>query len=342
MKNFSGASISFTSLFSVVLLIIGALGLIYGLLLLVGADPEVTAHAIYMATFGSLRNFGETLLRATPLLLIAVTLAPSLRAGVYNIGAPGQMGMGAIAATIVALNIPTHNQFIVVTACAMAATGLIAGILKAHWKINEIVPTLALNFIVAAILQYLLNGPMQGHFANLPQSSPLPVSAGLPVILPGTRVHIGLIIAIAAGVALFVVDRSLIGYRLRLLGANATLAKRAGVRPGVYTMWLFAVAGIGAGLAGWMQVAGIDHRLYPSLSDPVGYAGLFVALLGGLNPWGIIVAAFLFGALLNGGEALQVGAGVAPEIIQVLLGLILYIYAAKARNRASGAVDQGV
>lgn len=318
--------------------VIIVLAAVSGLLLLVHADPGQTAQAMLRATFGSPRSFGETLVRAAPLLIIAVTLAPSLRVGLYNIGAPGQMGMGALAATVVAIDCPGQSKLLVLPACAIAAalagsaTGLLPGFLKARWKINEIVPTLALNFIVVSVLGYLLNGPMKGDYGNLPQSSPLPASSWITIILPGTRAHIGLLVALAAVPVLLALDWSLIGYRLRLFGANIVLAKRARVDPTKYVMWLFAVAGAGGGLAGWMQVAAIDHRLYTGVADPVGYAGLFVALLGALHPVGIVLASFFLGGLLHGGEALQVAAGVSPEIIQVLLGLILFAYAAAPRD----------
>jgi general nucleoside transport system permease protein len=301
----------------------------------VGVDPVAAANVLWRSTFGSLRTFGEGLVRATPLLMISVTLLPSLRAGLYNIGAPGQLGAGALSATVVALSTPNVPSWLVVPICAVVAlvagggAAAIPGYLKARWKTNEIVSTLAMNFIVVAILGYLLNGPLQSDFANLPQSPSLPANSGLPLLFTGARAHIGLLVALAFVPALLALDRSLVGYRLRLFNFNPVLATRAGVNPKAYILWLMTLGGAGAGLAGWMQVAAIDHRLYPGVANPIGYAGLFVALLGTLHPLGCIVAAYLLGALLYGGAAMQVGAGVSPEIIQVFLGLILFVYAAR-------------
>jgi general nucleoside transport system permease protein len=312
-----------------------ALALIVGLFEAVGVDPLLAASVVWKSTLGSLRTFGEGLVRATPLLMISATLLPSLRAGLYNIGAPGQLGAGALGTTLVALSLPSASSWIVVPLCAIAAflaggaTAFVPGLLKAHWRVNEIVSTLAMNFIVVAVLGYLLNGPLQSDFANLPQSPSLPRNSALPLLIPGTRAHIGLLVALAFVPALLALDRSLIGYRLRLFSVNPTLAKRAGVEPKAYITWLITFGGAGAGLAGWMQVAAIDHRLYPTVASPIGYAGLFVALLGALHPLGGVVAALLLGALLYGGAALQVGAGVSPEMIQVFLGLILFIYASR-------------
>ena len=316
--------------------ITAVVGVVSVLLLSVGVSPGNAASALWTAAFGTPRSVGETLIRATPLLLIAVTLVPSLRAGLYNIGAPGQMGAGALASTLIAINTEGMSPGIVLPMCAIggcAAGMLVAfvpGVLKARWKSNEIISTLALNFIVLAVLGYLLNGPMQSDFANLPQSDALPASSSLPTVIPGTRAHIGLIIALALVPLLWALDRSRLGYRLRIFGANPSLARQARVKPGRYLVWLMTLGGAGAGLAGWMQVAAVDHRLYPSIADPVGYAGLFVALLGALHPLGIVIAALALGVLLHGGDSLQVGAGVSPEIVQVLLGLILLAYAVRA------------
>jgi general nucleoside transport system permease protein len=312
-----------------------ALALITGLFETVGVDPILAASVVWKSTFGSLRTFGEGLVRATPLLMISATLLPSLRAGLYNIGAPGQLGAGALATTLVALNLPSASSWIVVPLSAIAAflaggaTAFVPGLLKANWRVNEIVSTLAMNFIVIAVLGYLLNGPLQSDFANLPQSPSLPRNSALPLLIPGTRAHIGLLVALAFVPALLALDRSLIGYRLRLFSVNPTLAMRASVDPKAYITWLITFGGAGAGLAGWMQVAAIDHRLYPTVASPIGYAGLFVALLGALHPLGSVAAALLLGALLYGGATLQVGAGVSPEIIQVFLGLILFVYASR-------------
>lgn len=312
------------------------------LLISVNVDILLAAQAFYQSIFGSLRTFGEVLVRTTPLILIAATLLPSLRAGFYNIGAPGQVGAGGLAATVVALQIPDAPTIVALTLAALAAAifgGLVSvlpGVLKARWKVNEIVSTLALNFIVVAVLGYLLNGPMQSNFANLPQSDSLPANATIPRIFDGTRAHIGLYIALLAIPLLLLLDKSIIGYRLRLFCGNQKLSRRAKVNPGTYTIWMFALAGVGAGLAGWMQVAAIDHRLYPSIANPIGYAGLFVVFLGALHPIGIVLAAFFLGALLHGGGSLQVGAGVSSEIVQVFLGVVLIAYAVMPKASGNG------
>lgn len=307
----------------------------------VNVDPVLAWNSIWNSTFGSSRNFGETLVRATPLLLVALTLIPSLRAGLYNIGAPGQLAGGALVATWLALHLGGQPQAVSLIVCgvsAAAAGALLAAIpgwLKAQFGVNEIITTLAMNFIMISVIGWLLNGPFKGNYANLPQSDLVPDNSTLPVLIPGTRAHYGILIALAFVPLLWALDRSVVGYRLRVFGANQQLTRQAQISRRRYLIGLMAFGGVGAGLSGWMQVVTIDRQLYPTVADPVGYAGLFVALLGGLTAVGSVIAAFVLGALLHGGDGLQVGANVSPEIVQVVLGLILLAYAIQRGRSAT-------
>ena len=307
----------------------------------VSVDPILAWNSMLNSTFGTSRNFGETLVRATPLLLVALTLIPSLRAGLYNIGAPGQLAAGGFVATALALQLGDQPRVVSLVVCGVAAAGAgalvaaIPGYLKAQFGVNEIITTLAMNFIVISAIGWLLNGPFKGGYANLPQSDLVPENAALPVLIPDTRAHYGLLIALAFVPLLWALDRSRTGYRLRVFGAHTQLTRQAQISRRRYLIGLMAFGGVGAGLSGWMQVVTIDHRLYTTVADPIGYAGLFVALLGGLTWFGCIIAAFLLGALLHGGDGLQVGANVSPEIVQVVLGLILLAYAIQRGRSAT-------
>jgi ABC-type uncharacterized transport system permease subunit len=189
-----------------------------------------------------------------------------------------------------------------------------------------------------SVISWLLNGPFKGNYANLPQSDLVPDNSALPILIPDTRAHYGLLIALAFVPVLWALDRSRTGYRLRVFGANPQLARQAQISRRRYLVGLMAFGGVGAGLSGWMQVVTIDRQLYPTVADPVGYAGLFVALLGGLTAIGAVVAAFALGALLHGGDGLQVGANVSPEIVQVVLGLILLAYAIQRGRSATNEI----
>jgi general nucleoside transport system permease protein len=301
-----------------------------------GADPVAVAEGIWTGAFGSTAAISETLLRFAPIVVIAVGLVPSLRAGLYNIGAPGQIAMGALGATLVALHLTALPSVLLIPLAAVAAgvfgalTALIPAVLKARLQINEVLTTLAFNFIVVYVLQYLLTVPLQGDNANLPQSDAIPAAAQLPILIPDTRAHIGVLVGLLAVVMLALFARTPSGYRWSLFGENRSLARQAGVSEPRLVVTVMCVGGAAAGLAGWMQVSGVDVRLYPEVADPIGYAGLFAALLGGLRALPILVAALFFGALLTGGESLQLGAGVAPEVISALVGLILFGVAARS------------
>lgn len=317
----------------------GVVAVIIALLLGVGANPVETFNSLLNGSVGSAPAIGETLLRAAPLILIAVTLAPALRARMFNLGAPGQMAMGATAATAFALWQPTLPSWVLIPVCAVLAA--LAGLLvaaipaamKAWWDANEIITSIAMNFISYYILLYLLGGPMEASVASIPQSNGISERAWLPIAMSGTRANWGLLLGVVAVAALFLVDHTRLGYRQKLFAANPLLSRQAGVHPRRTIFAVLVTAGAGAGLAGWLQVAGVDHRLYSSVSHPVGYAGLFVALLGGTSAAGMLIAALLMGALLQGGDTLQLGVGLPPEIVQVFIGLVLLGYAVASRRR---------
>jgi general nucleoside transport system permease protein len=304
------------------------------LLLLGHADPLLAIGVMFNGAFGTWAGFGETLIRFTPLALVALGLTPSLRIGLFNIGAPGQIGAGGLAAALVSLNLaPAPSYVVLPLACLAAAMGgalyaFVPAVLRARLSVSEILSTLVFNFIMALFLQYLLTGPMKGYRVNLPESDPFPAAAFLPTFAHASRAHLGVILVLLAFVGIRALDFSPIGYRLRLLGASRSLAKQAGVDEARMIIATLCFGGAAAGIAGWMQAAGVDHRLYASIADPIGYTGLFAALMGGLDSIGVMVSSFFFAALLRGGDSLQIGADVSPEIIGVLVGLIMLVMAA--------------
>jgi ABC-type uncharacterized transport system permease subunit len=298
-----------------------------------GVSPLDGFRALNAGSLGNRSVLGETLIRATPIAIIALGLIPSLKAGLFNIGSPGQLGIGAFAAGMIAINVG-HVPSVLAWVLA-AGGGVIAGaswavipaVLKAYLDINEILTTLVFNFLAMYLLTYLLSGPLQGQAANLAQSDPIPINGQLPVLLTDTRAHVGILVTVVVGVGLILYAKTPAGYRLELFGANRKLARHGGVREAGVVLRTMMVGGAAAGLAGWTQVAGVDHRVYATVADPVGYYGFFAAILGLLLPLVVLGAAFGLGALLQGGGSLQIGVGVSPEIVGVLIGLILFLVA---------------
>jgi simple sugar transport system permease protein len=315
------------------------------LIVVAGASPSDTFNGIVDGSLGNKQVLGETLLRFAPLALIAVALVPSLRAGLFNIGAPGQIAIGALAAGLVGMHLDGLPRPLLIIAGALAgglagmAWGYVPALLRARLQINEILSTLVFNFLAFGLLSYLLNGPLRGASANIAQSDPISEKAWLPILIDGTRAHIGILIALAAVLALAFFARTPSGYRLRLFSVAPRLATQAGASERRLVMTTMLIGAAAAGLAGWMQVAGVDHVVYGNVADTIGYTGLFVALLGAMNPYGTVIAAFFLAALLQGGDAAQVNAGVSPQVIAALIGLILLAVALlSARGRrASGA-----
>ena len=314
-----------------------------GLLLLGRSDPLVVVPVMAKGIVGSKSAIAETFLRFTPLVIVALGLIPSLQVNLFNVGAPGQIAMGGLFATLVALHVPAP-AVVVLPLCAVAAcaggalAAFVPALLRARQNVNEILSTLVFNFLILLFLRYLLTGPMQGLRANLPQSDSFPESAVIPIMIEGTRAHFGILLVAVVLVVAMLLHAGRFGYRLKLLGASPSLAQQAGIDERRTIVGTMCLAGAAAGIAGWLQVAGVDHRLYASIADPIGYTGLFAALVGGLNPLGVVAASLGFAALLRGGDSLQIGAEVSPEIISVLVGLIMLVMALRINVRQQTAV----
>jgi len=308
-----------------------------------GAEPIKTFTVMFRGSLANVRNISETLIRFGPVAVIALGLVPSLRIGLFNIGAPGQIGIGSLFATLVSLQLTDVPPLLALSLAGLAAAlggalwALGPALLRAYLQVNEILSTLVLNFLAVLFLSYLLTGPMKGKLSNIAQSDPLPIETWFPIIVPGTRAHLGLFLALVAAAALALLQRSPLGYRLRLFGASPSLAKQAGADHRRMIIGTLCLSGAAAGIAGWMQLAGVDHRLYAEVASTVGYTGLFAALLGVLNPIGILVASFAFAVLLRGGDSLQIGVGVSPEIISALVGMTLLVIATISARTARGS-----
>jgi general nucleoside transport system permease protein len=324
----------------IVVAVAAAAALACGLLLLGGANPLLAFAVMFNGALGTWAGLGETLLRFAPVAIVALGLVPSLRIGLFNIGAPGQIAAGGLLAAVISFGLGSLPAYVVLPmACLGAAVGgataaFLPALLRARLAVSEILSTLVFNFIIVLFLQYLLTGPMKGFRVNLPESDPFPPTAWLPTFIPHSRAHVGIFLVVAAFLAIRRLELSPLGYRLRLLGASPSLARQAGIVQPRLIIATLCAGGAAAGIAGWIQAAGVDHRLYASIADPIGYTGLFAALMGGLGAKGVVLASFFFAVLLRGGDSLQIGADVSPEIIGVLVGLIMLVMATmEARMR---------
>jgi simple sugar transport system permease protein len=323
----------------VITLLVGA-----GLSLLAGTSPWLAYVRMVDGAFGDRYEIAETVVRSLPLMVVALGVAPALRAGVFTVGSEGQLAVGAIVSTATILAIGKAPAFVLLGAGIIggaiggALWALLPGALRAYARVNEILSTLLLNYLAGYGLLLLLRGPLGiQEMVATPRSAPLPKAAMIPNLLENTRLHWGVLVALLAALALAWWVRSGRSMAYDVFASHQALARRMGVTgPGVILSTM-ATAGAAAGVVGWLQVAGLQGTLYPSVAGGLGFAGVLVALLGGLRPLGIVIAALFFGALTTGAEGMQAGTGVPAAMARVFEGLILLaatlIVAAQRREK---------
>jgi simple sugar transport system permease protein len=311
--------------------LLGAGTVLIAILTLGGYDAAAALSAMWSGAFGSWYAFtSATLVRAVPLTVVGLGVCIAFRAGVFNIGAEGQFYAGAIAGTWVGLHgaaLPPLIAIPVVWAAAIAAGAAWASLpawLKYRYGVLEVISTLLLNFVAEASVSWAVQGPLQESKGIYPQSDPLALSARLP-LLPGTRLHLGFVGAVILAAALaYLVRRTWWGFVLTATGAGPRAAEVSG---GIRVARVVAVALLGsgavAGLAGGIEVSGVSYALFQNLSPGYGFSGIAVALLGRLDPLGVLVAGILFGALEAGAGAMQREAGVPAILVYVVEAVVI-------------------
>ena len=315
-----------------------------GVLGLAGYDPALALGALWRGSLGSLDAFASgTLVRATPLILIALGFALALRGGMLNIGAEGQFLAGAIAATWLGVHLTAWPSLLAIPATWVVAfaAGLIwvivPVVLRVRYGVLEVISTLLLNFVAEALVSFMVQGPLQERSGIYPQSDPIADAARLP-LMPGTRLHLGIVLAILLAMALwFYFSRTLAGFRLLAVGTGPRAAAITGRIDVTRTAALaLLVSGGIAGLAGGAEVGGVAYALYPNLSPGYGFTAIAVALLARLHPGAIILTGVLFGALETGAGAMQRDAGIPAVIVYVVEAvIILALLLADARSRSA-------
>ncbi|MDO4787139.1 MAG: ABC transporter permease [Fretibacterium sp.] len=300
-----------------------------------GGNP-LTAYAV-MFTRPLQDAFGisELLVRATPLMLVAVGVAVSFRSGILNIGGEGQILIGAVVGAFFGLSLPDLPKFLLLPLIFAAAFlggalwGGIAGWLKAYLGVNEILSTVMMNYIASQIYTYLLRAPMidpqeLAYGTGIPQTAQLSPNAWLTRLMPPMRLHSGLIYAILIAVLVYLMLwKTTLGYRMRACGAQPLAARYAGMSVKRHLVLAMLLAGGMAGLAGAVELCGVHRRALEALSAGYGFSGIVVALFGGLHPLGIIPASMLFGLLIVGADMMQRAVTIPAHIILAIQGLII-------------------
>ncbi len=346
--------VSFTAIRSAVIPVVAVLlALLVGAAMIaaLGANPLEGYRALFVGAFGSRSALADSAVRAMPLLLVAVGICVAFRAKVINIGGEGQIIAGAILSTVVALwvgDLPAVVLIPLVLLMGMIGGGIwgaIPGAMKAYLGVNEILSTIMLNIVAVQIMNYLLRDPLIDpeeieRGTRIPQTERLPETADLPILVDGTRLHLGVIVAvIAAVVGWAFLWRTTVGFRVRAVGHSPHAARYAGMSVPRMTMLALSLSGALCGLAGAALVFGSQsHRLITDgsaagFTGSAGFNGIVAALFGGLHPLWAIPSSFLFGGLLVGANAMQRAIQIPSALVVALNGLVVVFVIASNRIR---------
>lgn len=305
-------------------------------ILATGGDPVAAYAALLQGAFTNNNAFAETLVSSVPYIFLGLGVALGFRAGLFNIGAEGQFYIGALAGVFVgySLHLPALLE---IPACLLAAmaggfvyAGL-AGFLKARFGAHEVITTIMLNYVSFLLANYLVTTPglMLDPRTRTPRTPYIDLNAQLPIIVPGSRLHLGFVLALLAiPVVWFLIERTTIGFRLRAVGYNPSAARAAGISVGRTTVLAMGISGSLAALAGIVQMLGIQHDMTPAVASGYGFDAIAVALLARSNPFGILPAALLFGALHNGASFMQLETQVSSDLISIVQASVIVFIAA--------------
>jgi simple sugar transport system permease protein len=297
-----------------------------------GFDPAAALATFFVSPLADLSGVSEWLLKATPLALIGIGLAIGFRGNVWNIGAEGQLTMGAVAAGGAALALyDASGLWVLPTVLAAGILGGIAyaavpALLRTRFHANEILTSLMLNYVAALVLAWLVHGPWRSPEGyNFPETRMFADSALLPALIPGTRLHVGvLLVPLVAFAAWAIVSRSFLGFQIKVIGLTPEAGSYAGFNLNRVVWFTLSLGGGLAGLAGAMEVAGPIGQLVPAVSPGYGYTAIIAAFLGRLHPFGIVLAALLLALTYLGGDAAQIALAMPLAVAQVFQGMILF------------------
>lgn len=313
----------------IIAFIVGAI-----VLLVTGYSPIEAYIGMLGGAFGDIFGIGQTLMQATPIIFTSLAFLVAYKAGLFNIGGEGQFLMGAIAAATTGIYLRGLPGIIHIPLTLLSGIvvggfwGLIPAVLKSRFDAHEVITTMMLSYVAQYFTSYLVNYPLKAP-GWVSQTEKLQVSAELARIVPPTQLSSGIIIAIALVVLVrFLLNRTILGYELRAIGLNPTAAENSGIKIDRGIILSMVISGAIAGLGGAVEIMGTHKRFIDGFSPGYGWDGLAVALVGGLDPVGSLLASILFGALRSGGMIMSRGTGVPLDINILLQGLVILFVAA--------------
>jgi ABC-type uncharacterized transport system permease subunit len=310
----------------------------------VGGNPFAAYLGLVQGAFGSAKALSETAVWASPYIYAGLAVALAFKGGLFNIGAEGQLALGAVVSALIGYALPgwLHTSLpwfihlpltVGLGVLGGAIWAAIPGALKAYTGGHEVINTIMMNYIALNITSFLLNGPMRDpNPLNLSAKTPdIALSARIPPIFPGLRVHWGFVIAIFVAVLIWwLLQKTTVGFEIRMVGSNPDAAKYAGINVKWIIILTMAISGALAGMGGVIEVTALNYRHELGFSIGYGFDAIAIALLGKSNPFGVVLAAILFGAMKNGGTRMQFLTQIPVDIISVIQALILLFVAADA------------
>lgn len=302
------------------------------LFLIMGVSPAAALYAFFVEPVSTTYGLTELMVKATPLILIGVALSLGFRAGVWNIGAEGQLILGGIFGATVALFFYERTGFYILPLILIGGalggmfwSGIVA-FLRTRFNANEILTSLMLSYVAGLLLNYLVHGALRDPDGmNFPESRLFSDSALLPILVEGTRLHIGAIMAlVAVGIGWILLSRTLLGYQIKVTGDAPAAGHHAGFSHARIIWTTLLISGAMAGLAGAIEVSGPIGQLLPSISPGYGFTAIIVAYVGRLHPVGVLFAALLLALSYLGGEAAQITLKLPVAVTGVFQGLLLF------------------
>lgn len=326
-------------------LIVGAI-----LIIIAGANPITAYTALFQESLTTYFGFGNTLTKMTPLLFTSLGILIALKAGQFNIGGEGQIYMGALGSTLVGLYFQNLPSFSHITLALLAGFlfggiwGLIPGYLKAIRGVNEVITTLLLNYVAINIISYLVQNPLKAPQAPSPYSPLIAKSAQLPIILPSSLAHAGILLALFAAIIIWIIIRhTSLGFQIATVGYNSIAARYAGISVENTIMLVMTLAGGLAGLAGASEVMGLKFRLFEEVSPGYGFDAIAIAFLSRGSVFGVVLTSLFFAALRSGANVMQRSAGVPVTVVYAIQGLaVLFIAISLALEKGMGNGERGI
>jgi len=304
-------------------------------LLATGHSPIDAYSAVLTGAFGDIYGIGQTFTQATPIIFTALAFLFAFKCGLFNIGAEGQLLIGGFTAALVGISFSDLPVFIHLPLALLAGAaggalwGFIPAVLKARLGAHEVITTMMLSYVALYVTSYMVNYPFKAPPGWVAQTVFVASSAELPRILPPTQLSASIFIAVVmAALVAFVLDKTILGYEVRAIGLNPSAAESGGINIKKGMIIALVISGAIAGLGGAGEILGVHRRFIDNFSPGYGWDGLAVALIGGLNPIGAVLAAILFGALRSGGMTMNMVTGVPLDIISVLQALVVLFVAA--------------